>query len=86
MIVSYKVCIDKHNATKKIAAAVYEYQADCDGEWGEIQFDFVRGTAEIVRLAEWDTMVSKVFANQASRYILSCGIVDKLPKILVAFQ
>ena len=28
---------------KKIAAAVYEYQADCDGEWGEIQFDFVSG-------------------------------------------
>lgn len=29
---------------KKIAAAVYEYQADCDGEWGEIQFDFENGT------------------------------------------
>ena len=26
---------------KKIAAATYRYQADCDGEWGEIQFDFV---------------------------------------------
>lgn len=65
---------------KKIAAAVYEYQADCDGEWGEIQFDFENGTAEIVRLAEWDTMVSTVFANQAGRYILSCGIVDNLKK------
>ena len=29
---------------KKIAAAVYEYQADCDGEWGEIQLDFENGT------------------------------------------
>ena len=29
---------------KKIAAAVYEYRADCDGEWGEIQFDFENGT------------------------------------------
>ena len=37
-------------AKKKIAAAVYEYQADCDGEWGKIHFDFVSGTAEIVRL------------------------------------
>ena len=25
---------------KKIAAAVYLYQADNDGEWGEIRFDF----------------------------------------------
>ena len=55
---------------KKIAAAVYEYQADCDGEWGEIQVDFVSGTAEIVRLAEWDTMVSKVFAKRVIRYLM----------------
>ena len=49
---------------KKIAAAVYEYQADCDGEWGEIQFDFENGVADIVRLAEWDTMNSHVFAER----------------------
>lgn len=55
---------------KKIAAAVYEYQADCDGEWGEIQFDFVNGTAEIVRLAEWDTMVSKMFAKEVIRHFM----------------
>ena len=67
---------------KKIAAAVYEYQADCDGEWGEIQFDFVSGTAEIVRLAEWDTMVSTMFAERAVKYIRSCDI-DNLPKILL---
>ncbi len=54
---------------KKIAAAVYEYQADCDGEWGAIQFDFVSGTAEIIRLAEWDTMVSKMFAERVEEYI-----------------
>lgn len=24
---------------KKIATAIYEYQADCDGEWGQISFD-----------------------------------------------
>ena len=55
---------------KKIAAAVFEYQADCDGEWGEIQFDFVNGTAEIVRLAEWDTMVSKMFAKEVIRHFM----------------
>ena len=49
---------------KKIAAAVYEYQADCDGEWGEISFDFENGTAEIVQLADWDTM--KTYQNEKS--------------------
>ena len=63
---------------KKIAAAVYEYQADCDGEWGEIQFDFISGTAEIVRLAEWDTMVSKVYAERVMKYIRSYD-ADNLP-------
>ena len=70
---------------KKIAAAVYEYQADCDGEWGEIQFDFVSGTAEIVRLAEWDTMVSKMFAEQAIKYIRACDIEHPPQKLLFAF-
>ena len=28
------------------------------------------GTAEIVRLAEWDTMVSKVFAKRVIRYLI----------------
>ena len=37
---------------QKIAAAVYLYQVDNDGEWGEIRFDFATGTAEIVWLAE----------------------------------
>lgn len=56
---------------KKIAAAVYLYQADNDGEWGEIRFDFATGTAEIVRLAEWDTIKSNVFARTAIRHIQS---------------
>ena len=60
-------------AKKKIAAAVYEYQADCDGEWGEIQFDFENSTAEIVRLAEWDTMISNTFARRAIGHINNSG-------------
>ena len=56
---------------QKIAAAVYLYQADNDGEWGEIRFDFATGTAEIVRLAEWDTIKSNVFARTAIRHIQS---------------
>ena len=56
---------------QKIAAAVYLYQVDNDGEWGEIRFDFATGTAEIVWLAEWDTIKSNIFARTAIRYIQS---------------
>lgn len=42
----------KTKRKKKIAAALYEYQADYDSEWGEISLDFENGTAEIVRLAD----------------------------------
>ncbi len=54
---------------KKIAAAVYLYQVTGDGEWGEISFDFEVGTAEIVRLAEWDTTISRKFAEQVIRHL-----------------
>ena len=64
---------------KKITAAVYEYQADCDGEWGEICFDFETGTAEIVQLADWDTMGSKIFAKRAIRFLLNVNR-ERLPK------
>ena len=56
---------------QKIAAAVYLYQVDNDGEWGEIRFDFESSTAEIVKLADWDTVKSNVFAKTAIRYIQS---------------
>ena len=76
----------KTKRKKKIATAVYEYQADCHGEWGEIVFDFENGTAEIVRLADWDTMISNVFAKQVIRYLLDCEN-EKLPKeTMFAFE
>ena len=56
---------------KKIAAAVYLYQVDIDGEWGEISFDFESRTAEIIRLAELDTTISKQFAKQIILCLLS---------------
>ena len=71
---------------KKIAAAIYEYQADCDGEWGEISLNFENGTAEIVRLADWDTMKTNRYANKAIAYLLNCEN-EKLPKeTMVAFE
>ena len=71
---------------KKITAAIYEYQADCDGEWGEIQVDFENGTAEIVRLADLDTIKTNRFANKVVAYLLNCEN-EKLPKeTIVAFE
>ena len=71
---------------KKIAAAIYEYQADCDGEWGEISLDFENGTAEIIRLADWDTMKTNRFANKVIAYLLNCEN-EKLPtKTMLAFE
>lgn len=71
---------------KKIAAAIYSYQADNDGEWGEIRFDFERGTAEIVRLADWDTMRTNIYAKMVIRYVMKCKD-ENLPKeILLGFE
>ena len=76
----------KTRRKKKIAAAIYEYQADCDGEWGEIPLDFENGTAEIIRLADWDTMKTNRLANKVISYLLSCEN-EKLPKeTTVAFE
>ena len=70
---------------RKITAAVYKYLADCDGAWGELHYDFKDGTAEIILLAEWDTMVSHRFAVRAIEYLKEhCG--EALPeKITLTF-
>ena len=71
---------------KKIADAIYEYQADCDGEWGEISLDFENGKAEVILLADWDTVKTNKFASRAIAYLLNCEN-EKLPKeIMVAFE
>lgn len=72
-----------------ITAAVYEYLVDNDGEWGKLRFDLENGTAEIVRLADWDTVKSNVFAKAAIRFVqgLPEARLPKnvtLPNILIA--
>ena len=70
---------------KKIIAAVYEYLADCDGTWGELHYDFKGGTAEIILLAEWDTVVSHRFAMRAFEHF-RIHHNDKMPdKIVLTF-
>ena len=64
---------------KKIAVAVYEYQADYDGEWGEIEIDFEMHTGKILYIAELDTTRSHKFANKAIEEILNSDL-DDLPK------
>ena len=68
-----------------ITAAVYEYLVDNDGEWGEIRFNFENGTTEIVKLADWDTMKSNVFAKTAIRYIQGLSEARLLKSVAVPF-
>ncbi len=70
---------------KKMAAAVYLYQADNDGEWGELRFDFENGTVKIVKLADWDTVKSNVFAKTAIRYIQGLPEARLLNSVVVPF-
>ena len=70
---------------KKIAAAVYLDQADNDGEWGEIRFNFENGTAEIVRLADWDTVKSNIFAKTAIQFVQRLPEARMLKSVVVSF-
>ena len=70
----------------KKAAAVYLYQADNDGEWGELRFDFENGTAEIVKLADWDTTKSNIFAKTAIRHIQSLPEAKPPSEAVVMFD
>ena len=65
---------------------VWFFHSPNDGEWGEIRFDFATGTAEIVWLAEWDTIKSNIFARTAIRYIQSLPEVRLLKKAIVMFD
>ena len=72
---------------KKIAAAVYLYQVDNDGEWGEVSFDFEAETTEIIRLAEWDTTESNIFAKRIIHYIfqhIGTFLSQHIPMIVFA--
>ena len=71
---------------QKIAAAVYLYQADNDGEWGEIRFDFENSTAEIVKLADWDTAKSNIFAKTAIRFVQGLPETRLLKSTVVPFE
>lgn len=57
----------------KKAAATYLYRVDCDGEWGEICFDFENKRIKIQKLAEWDTTKSHQYAWKVIGFIAPKG-------------
>ena len=85
----HAVRLKRKNITRKkkeIATAIYLYQVDYDGEWGEIYFDFVNRTTEIRKLAEWDRMISKVFSKKAICYIQTHPLLVNLKEIVMSFS
>ncbi len=64
---------------KTKTAAAYLYQADYNGQWSEVQFDFEEKIAQIIQLADWDLMISRPFAKYTISYLLNWQI-EKLPK------
>lgn len=83
----HAVRLKRKNITrKKKETAIYLYQVDYDGEWGEIYFDFVNRTTEIRKLAEWDRMISKVFSKKAICYIQTHPLLVNLKEIVISFS
>lgn len=64
---------------KKITAAVYAYQVDNDGEWGNIQFDLREKTAWIETFAEKDLKDTWAVTDAAIQAVLESDN-GKLPK------
>ncbi len=64
---------------KKTTAAVYAYQVDNDGEWGEIQFDLVEKSAWVEVFAENDPCDTWEITDCAINAVLEC-CEGKLPK------
>ena len=67
---------------KKITAAVYAYQVDNGGEWGEIQFDLKEKTAWVEKFAENDLNNTWYITDTAINSVLSCN-TEKPPKRLL---
>lgn len=76
------VRIEPERVKKKNAAASYQYQADCDGAWGEIHFDFDKKRIRIKRLAEWDTTKSHIYAWKVICFIALSGGLPKKKRIV----
>ena len=61
--------VDSEQAENKNAVTIYRYRVDCDGEWGEIHFDFLNRKIKLQRLAEWDTTKTHRYAWEVIGFI-----------------
>lgn len=63
----------------------YLYQADFDGEWGELRLDRVMNIGEIITLSEWDTTKSHRFANRVICFLLQLEDTELNEEITLTF-
>lgn len=63
-----------------LAAVVHAYQADSDGEWGEIAYDCKAETITVTKPAEPDLTKSQPFAKQTIRRIRFWSQREVFPK------
>lgn len=70
---------------KNVISAVYEYLADCDGAWGELSCDFKKDTVDVLKLADWDTTVSRRFAMRAMDYFKTHHRRVPLDRLVLTF-
>ena len=75
----------KKKRGKKITIAVCEYQADCDGSWGEFTYHFEEGSVDIRRLAGWDTTIRQRFVRQAVEHLRVYCKNDLPDKLIIPF-
>ncbi|MBR4334651.1 MAG: hypothetical protein IKP72_18415 [Clostridia bacterium] len=68
---------------KRITAAVYAYQVDNDGAWGEIQFDLEKGMAWVGTFAENDPCDTWEITDAAIQAVLS-NSRENLPRKLLS--
>ena len=76
------VRIEPERVKKKNIVATYQYQADCDGAWGEIYFDFQNKRIMLKRLAEWDTTKSHIYAWKVICFIALSGELPEKKRIV----
>lgn len=77
----------------KIAAVFRFYQYHhsnsnhtLSSEWGELSLNFEAKTAEIIRLADWDTIKSNKYAKAAISYLLYCKNENCPKDIVIPFE
>ena len=74
--------VSTHREGKIITAAVYAYQVDNGGDWGEIQFDIEKGTAWVETFADKDPCDTWKISDAAIQMVLKSN-PTKFPKLVL---